>query len=200
MNTTTQETEVKLRIEGSVLEVKQKLATFCKYSTPTEEENRIYDTAEGKLKDRKQVLRIRYAKHPVGDLDPKIELTFKDKGTRSKGISSRPEYNVNIQRNELANLTKVLEGLGYRPSFVYEKKRETWKFPDVKVTVEIDELPYIGHFLEIEGPDSDVIEQVIDQLGVRHFERCSGSYIKLLRDEMKRRKVKGIEARFNTSA
>ncbi|MEJ7709753.1 MAG: CYTH domain-containing protein [Pyrinomonadaceae bacterium] len=62
---------------------------------------------------------------------------------------------------EVANakeMIAVLEGLGYKPSLIYEKRRKTWNIGGVEVV--LDELPF-GLFAEIEGEEEDIISAEI---------------------------------------
>ena len=47
-----------------------------------------------------------------------------------------------------------MERLGYRKSWIYEKKRQVWVLDGVEVL--IDELPLIGNFIEIEGSEKEI--------------------------------------------
>ena len=62
-------------------------------------------------------------------------------------MKSRPEDEVVVA--DAAAATRILEALGYRKVFRYQKYREVFRFRDAEIVV--DEMP-IGTFVEIEGP------------------------------------------------
>jgi len=52
-------------------------------------------------------------------------------------------------------MAAILAGLGFSPTLIYEKFRDTWRIDDVEVVV--DRLPF-GLFMEIEGSESSIKE------------------------------------------
>ena len=47
---------------------------------------------------------------------------------------------------------------------LFEKRRESWRLDDCKV--ELDELPQIGTFVEIEGASEDTVQAAREKLGL----------------------------------
>ena len=72
---------------------------------------------------------------------------------------------------------EILERLGYRPSFAYEKFRTTFKSPGEDGIVTLDETP-IGDFLELEGPGY-WIDQTDVRLGFGPADYITSSYAAL---------------------
>lgn len=182
------ETEVKLKIPNAKLFFiyLNKVRDACAQQSSTSKEvNIIFDTTKGNLKKRKQVLRIRDLTFvdPGYSDDNILELTFKDKGTKKKGISSRKEITACMKKRYQNDMILILEGLGYKESFRYEKKRISFQFPSYKI--EFDHLPHIEFFIEIEGKNIKVIEDAIQTFGLTDLKRCKDSYIKLLKDHFK---------------
>ena len=68
--------------------------------------------------------------------------------------------------------------LGLRAELTFEKRRESWKLGDCKV--ELDELPVLGKFVEVEGPSGEAVEAVRAQLRVADHPHISDSYIAML--------------------
>ena len=104
------------------------------------EENILFDDAAGSLAGSGRTLRLREA-------EGRVILTFKGPRIEGTGVKSRPETEVVV--GDLAAATRILEGLGYRRVFRYQKYREVFRFRDGEIVV--DEMP-IGTFVEIEGP------------------------------------------------
>ena len=76
-------------------------------------------------------------------------------------MKSRPEIEVVVADADAAQ--PVLEALGYRKVFRYQKYREAFRWRDAEIVV--DETP-IGTFLEIEGPVA-TIHAAADRPGPR---------------------------------
>lgn len=134
------EIEIKFRIDDPrALARRLRAAGFRQVTRRTHESNTLYDLPGQVLRKRGELLRLR--KYGSGWL-----LTHKAKGkvTRHK---SRVETQTCIEDGE--QLDKILQALGYKPSFRYEKFRSEWS--DGKGHVVLDETP-IGFFGEIEGP------------------------------------------------
>ena len=72
----------------------------------------------------------------------------------------------------------IFKRLGYQVVFCFAKKRETWNFG--KCLIELDEIPILGFYVEIEGPDADSIGAVASQLNLDPTQDIGVSYVKLL--------------------
>ena len=134
------EVEIKFRIDDArALQRGLRAAGFREVTQRTHESNTLYDLPGEALRKRGELLRLR--KYGSSWL-----LTHKAKGkvTRHK---SRVEIQTRIYDGE--QLDKILQALGCKPSFRYEKFRSEWS--DGKGHVVLDETP-IGFFGEIEGP------------------------------------------------
>jgi adenylate cyclase class 2 len=115
------------------------------------EENTLY--RGGQLDQKSAVLRLRRSSTRGALLTYK--LRFKTEG----GIKHQREDESPV--GDPAAMDCILEGLGYVPAIVYEKRRTTWRYKDVEVV--LDELPF-GSFMEIEGPEESIhkAEEVLD--------------------------------------
>ncbi|MEZ5292105.1 MAG: class IV adenylate cyclase [Vicinamibacterales bacterium] len=118
----------------------------------------IVDTADGGLVSRGCALRVR-------DDGGAGALTFK--GPVTPGLLKVREE-IETTAGDPGRLLAILDALGYRPVFRYEKYREEFAVPGVVIA--IDETP-IGVFVEIEG-DADAIHACARRLG-----RTEGDYI-----------------------
>jgi len=86
----------------------------------------------------------------------------------------------------------ILRGLGYAPSFRYEKLRAEWT--DAKGQVVIDETP-IGNFCEIEGPPR-WIDATAKTLGVSSEDYITKNYATLFADWKQETKSPATEMTF----
>ncbi|OJX38422.1 MAG: hypothetical protein BGO78_10535 [Chloroflexi bacterium 44-23] len=128
------------------------------------EVNLRFDEADGKLRDLRNVLRLRR--------DTQNILTFKGAAEAGKDVSVRQEIEVVV--DDFDTTRRLLEALGYEVIMQYEKFRTTYSF--MKTLVVLDELPY-GHFVEIEGPNGSAIKKAAIAIGLEWRTRASNSYV-----------------------
>ena len=124
------------------------------------EVNTFFDTPGHTLLGRDSGLRLRHAR----DLDngeERHQLTYKGR-QESGALKRREEIEVGITDD--AGMTTLLDRLGYAPGLTFEKRRETWHLGGC--TIDLDELPQLGTFVEIEGPDEACIMGVRQALGL----------------------------------
>jgi adenylate cyclase class 2 len=117
------------------------------------EDNLLLDDASGTLARGGAALRLRRA-------EGRAILTYK--GARhedASGLKVRPEIELEVEDGERAQA--LLEALGFRPAFRYQKFREVWDWRDAEV--DVDETP-LGAFVEIEGP-TETIREALHLLG-----------------------------------
>ncbi|TAK14814.1 MAG: class IV adenylate cyclase [Anaerolineae bacterium] len=134
----------------------------------TLERNWRFDNAEGQFARERKVLRLRQ--------DTAATLAFKGPPEPNSLISSRTE--IEVQVNDPHSAKRMLEALGFRVSWVYEKYRTTFRLNEVNVM--LDELPF-GDFVEIEGPDSDSIFASAGELKLLRECRILESYSQIFR-------------------
>ena len=164
-----QETEIKFRVgDLRVLTRTLRAAGFRLVTPRTHEMNTLYDLPGGVLRARRQLLRLRR-------YGPAWTLTHKSGGKRARH-SSRVEVETPVADGK--NMDAILRGLGYAPSFRYEKFRAEWT--DDKGKVVVDETP-IGNFCEIEGPPR-WIDATAKRLGVTPAEYITKNYATLFTD------------------
>ncbi|MFH1718960.1 MAG: class IV adenylate cyclase [Planctomycetota bacterium] len=175
------EIEAKLKVD-SLPEVEQKLAALgAEFLAEQVQRDYHFDNAAGTLAGSDKCLRLR--RQAIGDTE-KFYLTYK--GAKEKSdFKKRPEIETEIADADSAE--KLLAGLGYEKVFAVEKKRRLWKFCGCEVA--LDELPSLGDFIEIEGPDDEKIAEVQQRLGLAHLPHIPKSYAQLLKEGLRRREV-----------
>jgi adenylate cyclase class 2 len=78
-------------------------------------------------------------------------LTQKQRLPGESAIKYQQENETVVEDGDA--MAAILAGLGFSPTLVYEKFRDTWRIDDVEVVV--DRLPF-GLFMEIEGSESSI--------------------------------------------
>jgi adenylate cyclase, class 2 len=107
------------------------------------QQDALVDTDEGFLRARRSVLRVRSEEGGA-------VLTFKGP-VQPSTMKLREEVETNVADG--AALLELLERIGFRPWFRYEKYRE--EFSLGACVIAIDETP-VGTFVEIEGDEAGV--------------------------------------------
>jgi adenylate cyclase class 2 len=160
------EVEVKFPVRDvAALERKLRDAGFHQKTPPTFEQNTLYDNASGDLRRAGEVLRLRI----YGD---RCLLTHKSRGTSARH-KTRIEHETEVTNG--GEMHAILEALGFRPAFRYEKQRSEWS--DGTGEVVVDRTP-IGDLGEIEG-EPQWIDRIARQLGVREEDYLTASYVEL---------------------
>jgi adenylate cyclase class 2 len=139
------ESEIKLEMTGPEAARQRVRGLGATLTRPRHfEDNLILDDAARSLAARGLVLRLRRT-------DAGAVLTYKGPRHDAGGVKSRPEIETGVSSADAAQA--LLEGLGFRPVFRYQKYRETYRWGGVEIVV--DETP-LGTFLEIEGPVAEI--------------------------------------------
>lgn len=115
-----------------------------------------YDTLDGQLKKQDLVIRIRTndKKQTIAMKSPRIEL--------SSGATSRIELEFLSADGE--EVQQQLQSQGLHPNEASEKERWTFVYNECEIV--LDKLPFIGAFIEIEGPTEDAIHEIIHLLNL----------------------------------
>ncbi len=164
------EVEIKFRIaDFDALTASLQSARFQLLTPRTHEMNTLYDLPGGELLARGALLRLRQ----YGD---KWTITYKDKAATQGKHKSRPEIETPVENGPA--MDQILQGLGFRPSFSYEKFRAEWT--DQRGHVVLDETP-VGNFGEIEG-SPEWIDRTASQLGLAESQYIKLSYTELFRE------------------
>lgn len=150
------------------------------------ETNRIFDGGTKSLRKQGKGLRVRHIEVMEGE-SVRSSITFKGK-VQSAKFKTRPEIELQIDDPDQA--ARILEALGYEAFITFEKIRETWRLGTCNV--ELDEVPLLGKFVEIEGPNESDVEHVRSSLGLGSAEHLPRSYINML---LKFCKTAGIDSR-----
>lgn len=177
------EIEIKFRVHD-LRELTRRLraARFRQVTRRTHESNTLYDLPGQALRKRGELLRLR--KYGTSWL-----LTHKAKGTVGRH-KNRVETQTEIKDGE--QFHRILQALGYRPSFRYEKFRAEWS--DGKGHVVLDETP-IGFFGEIEGP-ARWIDQTARLLGIDRGSYLTDTYVGLFQAWKRRTRSRANEMTF----
>jgi len=144
------------------------------------EVNRLFDDADGSLRRSGLALRVREEFQSGCDAPVRTLLTYK--GPMAAGpLKRRPEAEVVLASAEA--MVEILAGLGLAEMFRFEKRRT--RFEGGRCEVVLDEVPHLGFFAEIEGPDEDTVRAELADLGLAGEPLIPTNYVRLLVDHLK---------------
>jgi adenylate cyclase class 2 len=166
-STNDQEVEVKFLLSDQAALERRLLGLGASLLQPRIlEVNLRFDTPDGTLTARRQVLRLRQ--------DAQSVMTYKGPSQDGIEVSARQEIEFTV--SNFAAAQHLLEALGYQVSVIYQKYRAMYALGPVVVT--LDEMPF-GFFAEIEGSDAAAIRAAAGQLGLDWQARSLDSYLVL---------------------
>jgi adenylate cyclase class 2 len=138
------------------------------------ETNVFFDTEDRSLLAADEGLRLR-TNTPLPSGTVKHIITFK--GPRQHGpLKSREETELGV--TDAKEAVALMEVLGFHRVISFEKKRQSWKVGGC--SVELDELPHLGVYVEIEGPKDEAVMAVRETLQLSHRPLIKASYVALL--------------------
>jgi adenylate cyclase class 2 len=170
------EIEAKLKVD-SVQEIIEKLAELgAEFLQEQSQTDCYFDDAHTSLTKADRCLRLRRQRT---DHSEQVFLTYKGAKEKDK-FKRRREIEVEVRDGDSAE--KLLLSLGYEKVLVFEKKRRLWRLGDCEVA--LDELPLLGSFLEIEGPDYEKIADAQKNLGLANLSHIVESYASLIEQKL----------------
>lgn len=110
-----------------------------------------------------------------GDAAPRPLITFK--GPRQPGGRLKVRLELQTRLDDVEAMAGILDACGLRQVLTVQKRRQSYRLG--RCQVELDELPLLGCFVEIEGPDEQAIYAVKEALGIEG-QPILESYLQLL--------------------
>ncbi len=176
------EIEAKLKVE-SLDKVKSRLIELdAAYIGEQLQEDILFDAADESLSKNDSCLRLR--KQEMNG-QTKYILTYKGAKEKSS-LKKRREIETVVDNGD--SVKELLSALGYVKRLVVEKSRSFWKLGECEVA--LDTLKLLGNFVEIEGPDEKVINDVQKSLGLEKVPNISKSYAALIAEKLHQKNKK----------
>jgi predicted adenylyl cyclase CyaB len=147
------------------------------------ESNEVFDDDDESLHRSRRLLRLRNS-HELTVKLPMEDAEFK----------SRQEINLDVASGDVE---AFLSGLGYKARWRYQKWREGWDLDGMWVT--LDELPFIGSVVEIEG-DRERIDAIAERIGLGGKPTSTANYQTLYLDYCAARDVPPGDMTFSAEA
>jgi len=133
----------------------------------------FYDTPEGTLSKRKDLLRLRR-------IGKEVILTYK-RYISNKNVKTREEYETEV--GSLEKMDLILRSLGYQITEKMSKKRVSYKTESVRVDIDIhlENYSIIPPLLEIEAKDEDAINKLVVELGFSREDLSAWDFFEVAR-------------------
>lgn len=191
------EIEAKMRLHNREAMIARLEAAGARRVAELSETNSYFDSSEGKLKSTDQGLRTRVEVQNAGTPNETVTTKITHKGPRVMGaFKSRLETEITVDNARDAAL--LLNALGFKHVLSFEKRR--LRFALDGCNVELDELPVIGRFIEIEGPTEQSVVAVRQKLGLADEPIIRSSYIAMLRTHLQETHTEKTMIRFEDEA
>src|SRR5258706_8886414 len=168
------EIEAKIKVEDLAATRTRLESLNAKFVGDFSEINVIFDTEDRALLAEDKGLRVRTAKN----LKTQAEIcTVTYKGPRRHGaMKSREETEMKVESFTAA--THLLQQLMFTQVLSFEKKRQSWELGGCKI--ELNQLPHLGCFVEIEGASEKAIQKVQESLGLGQSPIVKTAYVGLM--------------------
>lgn len=172
------ELEIKIRIESD--DHFKRLLDLCTvlYGPPKShvlQRDEYYDSSDNQLRNQDLVLRIRTIgnERMIALKSPRVQLP--------SGMSKRIE--LEFSSTDGSKVEEQLKQQGLKAYQIQEKERWTFVHDDSEIL--LDRLPFIGSFVEIEGPDEKTIQEIVKSLSLTSHEVVLKNYGELMRSKFK---------------
>ncbi|MEN6425485.1 MAG: class IV adenylate cyclase [Phycisphaerales bacterium] len=172
------EIEAKLKVD-SLDAVERRLAECGgSFLRETIQMDHYYDTTGRELTRTDKCLRLRADRK-----DGRERLILAYKGPKEQD-DYKKRVEIEIEVSGAGSTESLLEALGYARALAFNKRRRLWQLQRCEVA--LDELPLLGVFVEIEGPDSETIAKVQAMLRLEKVPHIMDSYACLIDRELSR--------------
>jgi len=176
----TVEIEAKLKVD-STEEIEKCLTRLgAEFLQEQLQKDYYFDNSDANLIKTDRCLRLR---RQITEKQEKVFLTYKGPKEKDK-FKKRQEVEVEVA--DADSTEKLLSALGYEKALSFEKKRRIWQLGACNVA--LDELPLLGNFVEIEGPDEEKIADVQRNLGLADLPHIPQGYAVLVAERLHRQR------------
>lgn len=153
-----------------------------------------YDTPDQSMRAEDRGLRVRRMRLLRAGAEPRDtrpQLTYKAPGPSTRRAKVRQEVQTHVE--DAAAMAEVLAGCGLEVTISVQKRRATYSLGSC--LIELDELPLIGCYVEVEGPGEKEIHAVAETLGL-DSEPITDHYLGLLDRARRKRGLRGRRVHF----
>ena len=167
-----QEIEAKFRVEDHAPVAALLNEYGAELVESTCQRDTFFDRPGGEFRNGGCSLRLRVCDPPGRGI-----ITWKGPIEENIDVKIRKEIEISADPPDSAFV--LMESLGFERFFVIEKRRSSYRFGECRI--ELDELPLLGLFVEIEGPSRQAVEEARRKLRIE-AEHVPQSYLHMLVD------------------
>ena len=174
-----QEIEVKFKVDDFSAVRRALRRAGARYAATVIQTDSYYDTPDRMLLSRDcglRIRRVRCLRSAGGKLDTRPLLTAK--GPARGGAKAKIRREIQTHLDDPEAVSEILRWVGLELTMLIQKRRTTYRLGPC--VVELDELPVIGRFVEIESPGRRALEHACRLLALKG-RRITDHYINLLR-------------------
>lgn len=188
------EIEAKMRLPDKPALEAALAAAGASHNCVVLEENILFDTRQSSLLASDRGLRFRIERDASTKVVTRTSMTYKGPRTHST-LKSRREIEIPVDVSGVEATIELFAELGYLEVVRYEKVREIWNLDNC--VVDIDELPYLGHFVEIESTVETHVLAARKKLGLASSPIVKSSYISMLLTHLNEIGLRDTHVRFS---
>jgi len=170
------ETEAKLKVDSLEAVTKKLSELGAEFVDRLIQRDSYFDDKKRTMTISDKCLRIRTE---LTASEQKTYLTYKGPREKAK-FKTREEINIEIE--DFDAIGRLLSVLGYEQVLAVEKTRLLYRYDGCELC--LDELPLLGTFVEIEGPDESSITEVQKKLGLENLPHTPESYAALIAEKL----------------
>lgn len=154
------------------------------------ETNIFMDRPDHSLRLADQGLRVRLEEDRDGQTPAAVIITHK--GPHLPGLA-KTRHETELRVADVEGAVALFSVLGFEETLRFQKHRDRWRLENC--LIELDTLPLLGRFVEIEGPSEPEIQRVRQSLGLAQVPLVPSGYASMLARELD---AKGIQNRVVT--
>lgn len=171
-------TEIEAKLKVDSLDAIERRLAECggSFLRETIQTDRYYDTADREMTRTDKALRLR-----ADTKGGRERLILAYKGPKEQD-DYKKRVEVELEVSDAGATESLLGALGYVKALAFNKKRRLWELQGCEVA--LDELPLLGVFVEIEGPNSETIAKVQAMLELSAVPHIRASYACLIEERL----------------
>ncbi|MHC4561578.1 MAG: class IV adenylate cyclase [Planctomycetota bacterium] len=153
----------------------------AQYVATVVQEDSYFDTPDKALLAKQSGLRVREIRvlRSAPGVRPNGQPTLTYKGPLQAGRKAKVRREIETHFETPGSVEQILRGLDYHLILSFQKRRTTYRLG--RCLIELDELPLLGTFVEVEGPSERLVVSVAGKLGLTG-ESIKISYAHLIAD------------------
>ncbi len=186
------ETEMKVPVADHAGVVQRLNALRAEWVGEYLQDDMFLDTQERHLLAGDRGLRLRSVQR-LDESQGKRRYVLTYKGARQESTVKQREE-IELEVSDAQAMREVFDRLGYRLMLHLQKRRRRYRLAGCHA--ELDTLPLLGRFVEVEGPAEDTVRTVAADLGLDTSQSITDSYASLLMAEAKKRGLPTSPAEF----